>query len=85
MGPELQVRLKDEPGKPVLMWSVPNPDRYPSWISAATLSPGGEQLTIVKDKWLRVRDGGITECPPSALADAIAHDIIQQALPSDQL
>ena len=54
MGEVLRTRSAHEPGRPALMWSVPNPTQYPPWIRAGDASPAGEQMTIQKDRWLVV-------------------------------
>jgi Fic family protein len=84
-GDRLKNRLGHDAARPAIMWSVPNPKRYPPWIRAEERSPGGEQLTILKDRWLRVRDGNVTEVGPSDLAEVIARDIVNQAMPSADL
>lgn len=81
----LRQHLGTDGGRPAIMWSIPNPDRYPPWIRAEEQSPGGEQLTIVKDRWVRVRGNTVSELPPSDMAEAIAQDIITQALPHSDL
>lgn len=81
----LRNRLGQDAHRPALLWSIPNPKRYPPWIRAESRSPGGEQLTIVKDRWLIVRGTGVSELPPSELGEAIARDIFNQALPSADL
>jgi Fic family protein len=85
MGEPLRARLVHEPGRPVLMWSVPNPNRYPPWRRADELSPGGEQMTIHRDRWLVFRDGQVKEFSPSDLAAQIAEDIAEWTIPSPTL
>ena len=80
-GPVLGARLAQEPGRPVLKWSVPNPDGYPRWMSAETASPGGEEMTIVKDRWLILRNKSFIERSPSELASEIAEDIVSSTIP----
>jgi Fic family protein len=84
-GERLKQRLAQDGGRPALMWSIPNPKRYPPWIRADERSPGGEQLTIVRDRWLIVRAGNVSELAPSELGEVVARDIVAQALPSTDL
>jgi len=78
MGEPLRSRLSQEPGRPVLMWSVPNPAGYPQWLHAGEASPAGEQMTIHEDRWLVQRSGRILDLSPSELAAKIAEDIANQ-------
>jgi Fic family protein len=84
LGDLLRERLSNEPGRPALLWSVPNPDRYPPWIRAGE-APGGEQMTIHQDRWLVVRDGRVLEFLPSELAVKIAEDILEETIPKSTL
>lgn len=82
MGEELRSRLSNEPGRPVLRWSVPSPAGYPPWIAADDDSPGGEQMTIERDRWIVLRGGKLLELSPSGLAAKIAEDVVAlQRLP----
>ena len=83
MGDALRARLSQEPGAPVLMWSIPNPAGYPPWLRAGDASPAGEQMTIHKDRWLVLSWGKIVELSPSELAAKIAEDIADQTVPDD--
>jgi Fic family protein len=85
MGDPLRARLANEPGRPVLMWSVPNPDRYPPWVRTGEASPGGEQMTIQKDRWLVSRGSRVFEFAPSELAAKIAEDIADKTIPEPTL
>lgn len=85
MGDAMKARLANEPGRPVLMWSVPNPERYPPWTRAGTASPGGEQMTIFRDRWLVLRQGTLHEYSPSELAARIADDIAEFTIPAPTL
>lgn len=85
MGEALSSRLSKEPGRPVLMWSVPNPARYPPWVRAGDASPGGEQMTIHKDRWLVLDGGKILEYAPSDLAAKIAEQIARSTVPDETL
>ncbi|HEX3528617.1 MAG TPA: Fic family protein [Thermoanaerobaculia bacterium] len=85
MDEALRARLAQEPGRPALMWSVPNPVGYPPWTRAGNVSPGGEQMTIHRDRWIVVRDGKLLELSPSELAAKIAEDIAERAIPPGTL
>jgi hypothetical protein len=85
MAGPLRERLSNESGRPVLLWSMPNPDRYPPWVRADGTSPGGEQMTIYHDRWLVVREGRLLEFSPSDLAWKIAEDILGETIPSSSL
>ena len=81
----LKERLAREPGRPAIKWSVPNPDGYPPWTGAGVISPGGEESTILRDRWLVQRDGAVTEESPSDLAFRIADTIAEAAIPGSTL
>jgi Fic family protein len=81
----LQSRLQNEAARPALIWSVPNPAGYPPWKRAGAESPGGEQMTIVHDRWVVVRAGKVVEFAPSDLASKIVDDIIDKTIPSPTL
>jgi Fic family protein len=81
----LKSRLASEPGRPVLMWSLPNASGYPPWVRAHQRSPGGEQMTIFSDRWLVARDGHIQEYSPGELASKIVEDILEESIPSPRL
>ncbi|MHC5538924.1 Fic family protein [Singulisphaera rosea] len=81
LGGDLLARLSPEPVQPVLKWSIPNPDGYPPWTAAETKSPGGEEMTIRRDRWLVVRNGIISEESPTELAAKIAADIAEGTVP----
>ncbi len=85
MGEALSSRLSQQPGRPVLMWSVPNPDRYPPWMRAGDASLGGEQMTIHRDRWLILRSGKVLEQSPSDLAAKIAEEIANGTIPDGTL
>jgi Fic family protein len=85
MSEPLTSRLSQEPGRPVLMWSVPNPQGYPPWTRAGDTSPGGEQMTIHRDRWLIARGESLLELSPSDLAAKIAGDIAERAIPNGTL
>ncbi len=85
MGDALRSHLSQDAGRPVLTWSVPNPDRYPPWLRAGEDSLGGEQMTIHKDRWLVVRAGKITNFSPSDLAERIATDFAEKTIPEPTL
>ena len=85
MGEALSSRLAQQPGRPVLMWSVPNPDRYPPWTRAGDASLGGEQMTIHRDRWLILRSGKVLEKSPSDLAAKIAEGIADGTIPDGTL
>ena len=85
MGDLLRSRLSTEPGRPVLMWSVPNPAGYPRWLRAGEGSPAGEQMTIHKDRWLVQTSGKISEFSPTELAAKIAQDIADLTVPDATL
>jgi hypothetical protein len=86
LGPELRRRLQEEPGRPVICWSRPNPDGVPKWRVLNDDAPGGKQMTIYKDRWLVTKPGGlIQEYTPGDLAQIIANSIISQTIPDGQL
>lgn len=85
VGEPLTSRFAREAGRPVLMWSVPNPDRYPPWIRAGDASPAGEQMTIHRDRWLVARAGVVREYEPSELAAAVAESIVEACIPAATL
>lgn len=84
-GDTLRARLKAEPGRPVLMWSVPNPEHYPPWVPAGNASPGGMQMTIHKDRWLVMRDGAIKDLSPSEIGGRISEEIAGKTIPEPTL
>jgi len=81
----LHTHLKNEAARPVLFWSIPNPNGYPPWKRAGADSPGGEQMTIVHDRWLVVRAGRVVEYAPGELASRIAEDISEKLIPPSTL
>lgn len=83
MGDSLKHRLSE--GRPVLMWSEPNPNGYPPWIRVDSNPPAGEQMTIHKDRWLVVDEGRVVEYAPSELAEKIAEDISALTIPTATL
>lgn len=84
-GPLLNERLAAEPGRPALMWSLPNPNGYPPWVRTIADAPGGDQLTILGDRWLVSRAGQLHELAPSELAARIADDIAAKLVPAPTL
>jgi hypothetical protein len=81
MGSLLRSRLENQGDRPVLMWSLPNPDKYPQWVLAREASPVGEQFTIHKDRWLVSRGSTTNEYSPSDLAAKVANEIADACLP----
>jgi Fic family protein len=81
-GSALTAYLGREHARPVLKWSIPNPAGYPRWIEAGADSPGGEEMTIHRDRWLVVRDSRVTEETPSDLAARIARQLAETTIPS---
>jgi Fic family protein len=81
----LKGRLKGEPDRPVLMWSIPNPAGYPPWKRAVKEAPGGEQMTIVRDRWLVLAAGKVVEYSPGELAAKIVEDLGEWTIPSSTL
>jgi len=84
-GEPLRSHMASEPGRPVLMWSVPNSAGYPPWTSAGGDSPADEQMTILRDRWIVAKAGTVTEHAPSELANKIAGDILERTIPSASL
>jgi Fic family protein len=71
--------------RPALMWSVPT-GSYPPWRHATPEeAPGGEQMTIVRDKWVLWLGDQTTEMTVSDLADRLADRAVQGLVPSSQL
>lgn len=85
MAHPLQAKLAQEPGRPALLWSIPNPDKFPPWMPASSASPGGQQMTIFKDRWLVARDGQILDLAPGELAVLIVDDILARTIPDGKL
>lgn len=85
MNEPIRSRLRQEPGRPVLMWSVPNPARYPPWTRAGTRSPAGEQMTLHRDRWLVGQGATIREYSPSELAAAIGESVADACIPEPTL
>lgn len=85
--PALKAVLVNErtPGRPALVWSVPNPDGFPRWRAADGSGPVCDQLTIRNDQWLCERNGKITEFASSELARLIADEVVEQLLPGSGL
>ncbi|HSG40188.1 MAG TPA: hypothetical protein VLE27_11165, partial [Thermoanaerobaculia bacterium] len=83
MGSTLKSQVSDE--RPVLMWSEPNPNGYPPWSRVSNNPPGGEQMTIHKDRWLVVDQGRVIEYAPTELAEKIAEDISELTIPTAAL
>lgn len=81
--PKVRSELAGQPGRPVLMWSVPNPNRYPPWIQAGSDAFVGEQMTIVHDRWLVTGPREASLYSPSELAEKIAEAIIDAATRHD--
>jgi Fic family protein len=81
----LRSRLANEPGRPVLMWSLPNPSGYPPWVRAQQRSPGGEQMTIFRDRWLVARGERVQEYSPGELARKIVEDLLEETIPMPSL
>ncbi len=82
----LRTRLANEPGRPVLMWSVPKPDgRYPQWVRAEDASPVGRQMTIHRDRWLVATNGKVVDLSNSDLAAKIAQAIADKTIPEPTL
>jgi Fic family protein len=81
----LRKRLKQDAGRPVLLWSLPNPAGYPPWNLAGAESPGGEQMTILHDRWLVARSGQIVKYTPGDLAAKIAADLLDRTIPPTTL
>lgn len=85
-GGALRERLKKEGGRPVLMWSVPDPGGYRPWKRAnPDDSPGGEQMTIIGDRWCVLRHETIEEYSPLDLGDRIAKFIADKMVPAPSL
>jgi Fic family protein len=84
-GALLRERLVDEPGRPALLWSARNPSGYPPWVPLRERSPGGEQMTILGDRWLVARAGKVLEHSPSELAVLIAGELIALTVPKSGL
>ncbi len=84
-GSLLTDRLARDSGRPVIKWSVPNPAGYPPWMMAGSSSPGGEEMTILNDRWLVVRGGTIREQSPSELAQLIVKDLASAVIPDQSL
>lgn len=85
-GTALRARLAKEPGRPVLIWSVPNPERFPPWkIAGPGEAPAGEQMTILGDRWLVAAGDRVEEFAPDELARRIAADIAARTIPPPTL
>ena len=78
----LSGRLAQEPGRPVLKWSIPNPSGYPPWTAAGGSSPGGDEMTILRDRWIVADKGTLREESPSDLAAKIADQIADATIPN---
>ena len=66
MNEPLQSRLAQESGRPVLMWSIPNPDTFPPWMPGNAASPGGVQtpsVAMAAPLLARLRAAGLTFAP----------------------
>jgi hypothetical protein len=81
----LKSYLDNEPGRPVLMWSVPNPAGYPPWIRAGDASLVGEQMTIFRDRWVVASAADVTDYSPGELAQGIVKGLLERLVPSDTL
>ncbi len=84
-GPEFRDTLRNQPGRPVLMWSVPNPAGFPRWMRADTASPGGVQLTIVNDRWIAHSEGRVQQYSPTEMSQRIVQDLAAALIPPDTL
>lgn len=62
---------------PSLFWSEPNPEKYPAWRRMDSGGPGGDELTLVGDRWLCLKDGQLRSFSSLDLADEIAANITQ--------
>jgi Fic family protein len=62
---------------PSLFWSRPNPQGYPPWqkLQGAD-APGGDEITLVGDRWWVLRDENARECSIVELARQIADDMV---------
>ena len=85
MNEPIRTKLSHEAGRPVLMWSVPNPAGYPPWARAGSASPAGDQMTLHKDRWLVAQGATIREYSPSDLAAAIGEHIAEACIPAATL
>jgi Fic family protein len=85
--PPMKTEISDQDGGgPSIFWSRPNPEHYPPWIQAGSLSPRSEELTTVQgqgDTWFARSSGDIIDrLPTSELAVQIAEGFLSLLRPA---
>jgi fido (protein-threonine AMPylation protein) len=76
--PELAAELpQSAPPGPSLFWSEPNPGGYPPWSRLEQGGPGGDELTLLGDRWWVRSNERCRSLSPLELAEAIASDVVR--------
>jgi Fic family protein len=61
---------------PSLLWSEPNPEGYPPWRRLEQDGPGGDELTLLGDRWWVRSNDRCRSMSPLELAGAIASHVV---------